>query len=60
MQEPRSLLITTDHLYTEYLHGITDVEEDVDLNVNTVANWTLLRSTAKFEAAGTSGRRVRA
>ncbi|KAG8666212.1 hypothetical protein FPOAC1_011015 [Fusarium poae] len=42
LQEPRSLLITADQLYTDYLHGISDTEEDVDLGANTVANWDLL------------------
>lgn len=45
LQEPRSLLITTDDLYTEYLHGIADVKEETNLNLDTVANWDLLRST---------------
>jgi alkylated DNA repair protein alkB homolog 6 len=43
LQEPRSLLITTDLLYTEYLHGIADLKEDVNLSAETVANWNLLR-----------------
>lgn len=44
LQEPRSLLVTMDSLYTEYLHGIADEEEDVGLSPATVANWSLLRS----------------
>ncbi|QSZ34935.1 hypothetical protein DSL72_007797 [Monilinia vaccinii-corymbosi] len=44
LQEPRSLLITTDELYTKYYHGISEVEADVNLNSSTVANWELLRS----------------
>lgn len=44
LQEPRSLLITTDELYTEYLHGIAEVDADVNLSATTVANWNLLRS----------------
>jgi alkylated DNA repair protein alkB family protein 6 len=44
LQEPRSLLITTDSLYTDYLHGISDFKEDVDLGPTTVSNWDLLRS----------------
>lgn len=48
LQEPRSLLITTDQLYTDYLHGIADIEEDVDLSAETVANWSLLRSPDDF------------
>ncbi|SPJ79641.1 uncharacterized protein FTOL_08032 [Fusarium torulosum] len=55
LQEPRSLLITTDQLYTDYLHGIADIEEDVDLSADTVANWGLLRSPDAY----TSGRNAR-
>lgn len=44
LQEPRSLLITTDSLYMDYLHGIADVAEDVDLSSETVINWDLLHS----------------
>ncbi|KAF7547987.1 hypothetical protein G7046_g8832 [Stylonectria norvegica] len=44
LQEPRSLLITTEQLYTDYLHGIADIAEDVNLSSDTVANWSLLRS----------------
>ena len=55
LQEHRSLLITTDSLYTDYLHGIADVEEDTDLSAATVANWELLRSAASFA----EGRNVR-
>ncbi|MBE3049757.1 hypothetical protein IMZ48_46130 [Candidatus Bathyarchaeota archaeon] len=49
LQEPRSILITTDDLYTEYLHGITDIDEDVDLSADTVANWDLLGSQDTFQ-----------
>jgi len=55
LQEPRSLLFTTGSLYTDYLHGIEDIEEDVDLSPDTIANWDLLRSPASF----TGGRNVR-
>ncbi|KAK7908303.1 hypothetical protein PG985_015606 [Apiospora marii] len=48
LQEPRSLLITTEDLYTDYLHGIADVEEDLDLSESTIANWSLLRSKEPF------------
>ncbi|RDL40406.1 Calpain [Venustampulla echinocandica] len=44
LQEPRSLLITTGELYTDYLHGIAEVHEDVNLGPDTVSNWDLLRS----------------
>jgi alkylated DNA repair protein alkB family protein 6 len=45
LQEPRSLLITADELYTGYLHGISEVEEEVDLGPSTLSNWELLRNT---------------
>ena len=41
-QEPRSLLLTTESAYTDTLHGIMEVKEDVDLSAATVANWELL------------------
>jgi alkylated DNA repair protein alkB family protein 6 len=44
VKEPRSLLITTGALYTDYLHGIAEITEDVNLDPNTVSNWDLLRS----------------
>ena len=58
LQEPRSLLITTDNLYTDHLHGIADIEKDVDLSASTVANWGLLRSKELF-ASGQSTRQTR-
>jgi len=45
LQEPRSLLITTEELYTDYLHGIAEIDEDVNLSAATISNWDLLRST---------------
>ncbi|WYZ40460.1 hypothetical protein EsH8_IV_000801 [Colletotrichum jinshuiense] len=59
LQEPRSLLITTDTLYTDYLHGIADVEEDVELSADTIVNWDLLRSRDGFAAAGRNVRTTR-
>ncbi|KAM5351357.1 hypothetical protein ACJ41O_004080 [Fusarium nematophilum] len=58
LQEPRSLLITTDQLYTDYLHGIADIEEDVDLSSDTVVNWDLLRSPGVY-AGGRNVRQAR-
>jgi alkylated DNA repair protein alkB homolog 6 len=57
-QEPRSLLITTDELYTEYLHGIADVRADVDLREETIGNWSLLGSPDLI-LNGTSERQTR-
>lgn len=48
LQEPRSLLITTGDLYTDYLHGIADTDEDVDLGPDSVVNWAQLRSPEAF------------
>ncbi|KAJ8132793.1 hypothetical protein O1611_g830 [Lasiodiplodia mahajangana] len=48
LQEPRSLLITTADLYTDYLHGIDDITEDIGLSEETIANWSLLRSSSTF------------
>lgn len=58
LQEPRSLLITTADMYTEYLHGIDPIPEDVDLSEQTIANWGLLRSSAPFQE-GHNARQVR-
>jgi alkylated DNA repair protein alkB homolog 6 len=58
LQEPRSLLITTEDLYTEYLHGIADVDEDIGLSAETIANWDLLRNPAEF-ADGRNLRKTR-
>lgn len=44
LQEPRSLLISTDDIYNEYLHGIADIEQDVDLSADTIVNWDMLRA----------------
>jgi alkylated DNA repair protein alkB family protein 6 len=48
LQEPRSLLVTTRDLYTKYQHGISAIEEDINLSETTVANWDLLRSPSEF------------
>jgi len=45
LQEPRSLLITTGGIYTDYLHGIAEVEEEGDIGPTSVSNWDLLRNT---------------
>lgn len=58
LQEPRSLLITTDDLYTDYLHGIADIEEDVNLSPDTIANWALLRDAGAF-TGGNNKRQTR-
>lgn len=52
LQEPRSLLLTTGDAYTDTLHGIAEVAEDVDLSAQTVANWSLLGDRQTIEANG--------
>lgn len=54
LQEPRSLLITTEELYTDYLHGIEPISVDLDLSEETVANWSLLRSSSAFQGGKNS------
>lgn len=49
LQEPRSLLITTGSLYTDYLHGITESTGDEDLGPETICNWEQLGDKTPFE-----------
>jgi hypothetical protein len=51
LQEPGSLLITTDCVYGDYLHGIEEVTIDKDLNENTIANWSLLADPERWAGA---------
>ncbi|KAI9812135.1 MAG: hypothetical protein M1827_004801 [Pycnora praestabilis] len=51
LQEPRSLLITSDSMYKDYMHGIAEVDVDEQLNPKTVVNWDLLGSPGKIENA---------
>ncbi|KAK6509608.1 hypothetical protein TWF481_004343 [Arthrobotrys musiformis] len=46
-QEPESLLVTTEEVYREHLHGIEAVEVDGDLSEGTVANWGSLSDEVK-------------
>jgi alkylated DNA repair protein alkB family protein 6 len=58
LQEPRSLLITTGELYTECLHGISEIEVDEHLHAEDVANWELLGDKEAF-AEGQAVRETR-
>lgn len=49
LQEPRSLLITTEKMYTDYLHGIEERLKDENLRKESICNWDLLGDTSKFE-----------
>ena len=51
LQEPRSLLITNGELYTDYLHGINEVNIDEKLDGNYIANWSLLGDRTPFAGA---------
>lgn len=48
LQEPRSLLITTNELYTQYLHGIAERLTDEDLGFDGIANWEMLGDTQPY------------
>ncbi|PGH08811.1 hypothetical protein AJ80_07770 [Polytolypa hystricis UAMH7299] len=52
LQEPRSLLVTTEALYTDHLHGIADRVRDEDLSARTICNWDLLGDAKAFEVGG--------
>ncbi len=60
LQEPRSLLVTTGSAYTDTLHGIAEVKEDLDLRPETVANWDLLgNQESVIERGGRNERETR-
>lgn len=60
LQEPRSLLVTCGSAYTDTLHGISEVETDVDLTPETIANWGLLGNSQVFaDEDGMSSRETR-
>jgi len=48
LQEPRSLLVTTNALYTDYLHGIAEINEETHLDSVSISNWDLLKSAEEF------------
>lgn len=58
-QEPRSLLVTTGSAYTETLHGIAEVKEDIDLTAATVANWELLSDECREGLVADGGQNER-
>lgn len=55
LQERRSLLITADEMYTDYLHGIRGVEVDEGIGEDGVVNWELVVNKEEFQ----DGRNVR-
>lgn len=64
-QEPRSLLVTTGSMYTDYMHGIAEREVDegigpCDKQTGTgVVNWDLLRNQKGFQKDLVDGRHER-
>lgn len=48
LQEPRSLLITTDSLYIQYLHGIANTRRDDNLTPDSICNWSLLGDQQEY------------
>ena len=42
LQERRSLLVTRKAMYTDFLHGIAEVEEDHELDPEGICNWDML------------------
>lgn len=54
----KSLLVTTNDMYTTHLHGIAQTTADKNLGPETIANWDLLGKKTSF-AAGSYEREVR-
>ncbi|KAL2826845.1 hypothetical protein BDW59DRAFT_144799 [Aspergillus cavernicola] len=50
LQERRSLLVTRDRIYRDYLHGIEERERDEGLSADSICNWDLLREPERYQA----------
>ncbi|KAL4953411.1 hypothetical protein BDW69DRAFT_4822 [Aspergillus filifer] len=48
LQERRSLLVTRGAIYSDFLHGIAEVERDESLDADSICNWDLLRNMELF------------
>lgn len=59
LQEPRSLLLTTEPAYSSTLHGIPSVQADTELTSSTVANWTQLSPSTRDQIATDGDRNER-
>ncbi|KAI9652617.1 MAG: hypothetical protein M1829_001497 [Trizodia sp. TS-e1964] len=46
--EPRSLLVLTNDMYSNYLHGIAEVSLDGNLGPASISNWALLGSPQSY------------
>ena len=49
LQEPRSLLITAEPMYTETLHGIANISVDESLGESSITNWHALSDRTPYE-----------
>ena len=58
LQEPRSLLVTTQDMYKYTLHGISEMSVDDNLRPEQIVNWDLLGDKSTFES-GTAERQTR-
>ncbi|GAB1734490.1 hypothetical protein NU195Hw_g9079t1 [Hortaea werneckii] len=59
LQEPRSLLLTTEPAYSTTLHGIPSVHVDNDLTSSTVANWDRISPGTKQKIVADGDRNER-
>ncbi|KAI7457610.1 hypothetical protein KC351_g18575 [Hortaea werneckii] len=60
LQEPRSLLLTTEPAHSTTLHGIPSVHADEELTSSTVANWAHLPPSTKQKIVADGDRNERA
>lgn len=58
LQEPRSLLVTTEEMYQNTIHGIDEIDRDDNLKSDSIANWSLLGDQTPF-IQGTAQRETR-
>jgi alkylated DNA repair protein alkB family protein 6 len=50
LQEPRSLLVTSESMYTNTLHGIANISNDEDLRDGSITNWHALADKTPYES----------
>ena len=59
LQEPGSLLITTGALYTQFLHGVAEVDVDENLEREGITNWDMLGDRDAFvDGRAARGKRI--
>ena len=52
LQEPRSLLITTDSIYKDNMHGIAETDVDRDVDGGNISNWSLIGLPEDIRSSG--------